>query len=41
MENVLIRDLVNEETYNVIVDYIYNYSRESQRENGCDYRKTL
>ena len=41
MENVLIRDLVNEETYNVIVDYIYNYSRESQRENGCDYRKTF
>ena len=41
MENVLIRDLVNDETYNVIVDYIYNYSREAQRNNGCDYRKTL
>ncbi len=41
MENVLIRDLVNEETYNEIVDFIYNYSREAQRENGCDYRKTL
>lgn len=41
MANVLIRDLVNEETYNTIVDYIYNFSREAQRNNGCDYRKTL
>ena len=41
MANVLIRNLVNEETYNTIVDYIYNYSREAQRKNGCDYRKTL
>lgn len=41
MENSLIKDLVNEDTYNVIVDFIYNYSREAQRNNGCDYRKTL
>lgn len=41
MANVLIRNLVNEETYNTIVGYIYDYSRESQRNNGCDYRKTL
>lgn len=41
MTNVLIRNLVNEETYNTIVDYIYDYSREAQRKNGCDYRKTL
>lgn len=33
--------MVNEETYNTIVGYIYDYSREAQRENGCDYRKTL
>ena len=41
MANSLIRDLINEETYNVIVDYIYDYSREVQRENGSDFRKTL
>ena len=41
MENVLIRKLVNEDTYNTIVDFIYDYSREALRENGCDYRKTL
>lgn len=41
MANVLIRDLVNEETYNTIVDFIYDYSREAQRNNGCDYRKTF
>lgn len=41
MANVLIRNLVNEETYNTIVGYIYDYSREVQRNNGCDYRKTL
>lgn len=41
MENALIKDLVNEETYNTIVGYIYDYSRESQHNNGCDYRKTL
>jgi len=41
MANVLIRNLVNEETYNDIVGFIYNYSREAQRNNGCDYRKTL
>lgn len=41
MANVLIKDLVNEETYNTIVDYIYDYSREAQRGNNCDYRKTL
>lgn len=41
MKNVLIRNLVNEETYNTIVGFIYDCSREAQRENGCDYRKTL
>lgn len=41
MANILIKDLVNEETYNTIVGYIYNYSRETQRKNGCDFRKTL
>lgn len=41
MANVLIRNLANEETYNTIVGFIYDYSREAQRENGCDYRKTL
>lgn len=41
MENALIRKLVNEETYNTIVDYIYDNSKERQRKNGCDYRKTL
>ena len=41
MANALIRKLVNEETYNTIVGFIYDYSREAQRENGCDYRKTL
>ena len=41
MENVLIRKLVNEDTYNTIVDFIYDYSRDALRKNGCDYRKTL
>ena len=41
MANVLIRKLVNEETYNTIVGYIYDYSKDRQRENGCNYRKTL
>ncbi len=41
MVNDLIKDLANEDTYNTIVDYIYDYSRESQRKNGYDYRKTL
>ena len=41
MATVLIRKLVNEETYNTIVGFIYDYSREAQRKNSCDYRKTL
>ena len=41
MTNVLIKNLVNEETYDTIVGFIYDYSTEVQRENGCDYRKTL
>ena len=41
MANSLIRNLINEETYNTIVGYIYDYSRLAQRNNGCDYRKTL
>ena len=41
MANLLIKDLVNEETYNTVVGYIYDYSREVQDENNCDYRKTL
>ena len=41
MENVLIKNLANEATYNTIVGYIYDNSREVQRNNGCDYRKTL
>lgn len=41
MGSILIKNLVNEKTYNTIVGYIYEYSREKQRENNCDYRKTL
>ncbi len=41
MANILIRDLVNEETYNTIVGFIFDYSRKLQRNNEYDYRKTL
>ena len=41
MASILIKDLVNKETYNTIVGYIYDYSKEAQHENNCDYRKTL